>query len=106
MTLDEVLVDHMVRASPHAQRILRETLQPLLEYDRAHHSELLPTLRAYVDSNGNLTRSAAVLSVHANTVVYRLRRVAALTGRDPSVTRDLQIIFLALTLEELTSGPV
>lgn len=104
VTLDDVLVDHLVRSSPHAQRILRDTLQPLVDYDHDHRAELLPTLRAYVDSGANLTRSAAVLTVHANTVVYRLRRIATVTGRDPTMMRDLQILFLALKLEELTGG--
>lgn len=104
VTLDDVLVDHMVRSSLHAQRILRDTLQPLIDYDRDHRTELLPTLRAYVDTGANLTRSATVLTVHANTVVYRLRRIAAVTGRDPTVMRDLQVLFLALKLDELTGG--
>lgn len=105
VTLDDVLVDHMVRSSPHAQRILRDTLQPLIDYDRDHRAELLPTLRAYVDSGANLTRSAAVLTVHANTVVYRLRRIATVSGRDPTLMHDLQILFLALKVQELTSSP-
>ena len=30
---NEVLVDHMVRSSPHSERILEESLRPLLDYD-------------------------------------------------------------------------
>jgi sugar diacid utilization regulator len=105
VTLDDVLVDHLLGASPHARRILRETLSPLVEYDRAHRTELVATLRAYVDAGANLTRSAGLLSVHANTVVYRLRRIGELTGRDPSSMPDLQILFLALRLCELSAGP-
>ena len=32
---DEVLIDQMVRSTPHADRILSSTLRPLLEYDEA-----------------------------------------------------------------------
>jgi DNA-binding PucR family transcriptional regulator len=37
--------------------------------------------------------------------VYRLRRIGELTGRDPSSMPDLQILFLALRLCELSAGP-
>lgn len=103
VTLDDVLVDHMLRASPHVRRILERTLRPILDYDEGHNSQLLPTLRAYLDSGANLTRSAAELNVHPNTVVYRLRRIAELSGRSPSAMADLQMLFLALRLRDLTA---
>jgi hypothetical protein len=106
VVLDDVLVDLMLRSSPHARRILRETLQPLIEYDRAHRSELVATLRAYLAAGPNLTQTARLLTVHANTVVYRLRRIRELTGRDPQAMEDLQILYLALKLDELTSSGV
>jgi hypothetical protein len=105
VVLDDVLVDHMLRASPHARRILIETLKPLLDYDRAHRSELVPTLRAYLAADANLTRSAGQLTVHPNTVVYRLRRIRELSGRDPHAMEDLLVLFLALKLRELSTGP-
>jgi DNA-binding PucR family transcriptional regulator len=36
--------------------------------------------------------------VHANTVVYRLRRVRELTGRDPHDPDDLLLLSLGLKL--------
>jgi sugar diacid utilization regulator len=103
ISLDDVLVDHMLRASPHARRILEETLRPLAEYDEARRAELIPTLRAYLEAGTNLTQSARLLMVHPNTVVYRLRRIRELSGRDPHEMADLQILFLALKLSELSS---
>jgi sugar diacid utilization regulator len=104
VVLDDVLVDHMLRASPHAQRILDETLRPLIEYDRMHRAELVQTLRAYLGASTNLTKSARLLTVHPNTVAYRLRRIRELSGRDPHSMEDLQVLFLALKLSELSSG--
>lgn len=98
VTLDEVLIDHIARFTPHVSRILDETLQPLVRYDLAHPTALVPTLRAYVDAGFNLTRSAEVLHVHPNTVMYRLRRVKDLSGRDPHDPDDLLILSLALKL--------
>jgi DNA-binding PucR family transcriptional regulator len=42
-----------------------------------------------------------MLTVHANTVVYRLRRIRELTGRDPQAVDELMVLYLALKLEEL-----
>lgn len=102
VTLDEVLIDHIARFTPHVGRVLEETLRPLVDYDLAHGTALIATLGAYVDGGFNLTRSAEVLHVHPNTVVYRLRRIRELCGRDPHDPDDLMILFLALRLAELT----
>jgi sugar diacid utilization regulator len=101
VALNDVLIDHMLEGSSHARRILEDTLQPLSEYDAEHGSELVATLRAYVRTHFNLTRSAEILSVHPNTVVYRLRRIRELGGRDPYDVDDLVILSLALRALEL-----
>ena len=98
---DEVLIDQMLRSTPHADRILSATMGPLLEYDEAKTAQLVPTLRAYVTCAFNLTRSAELLQVHPNTVVYRLRRIRELSGRDPQDPDDLLLLFLGLKLVEL-----
>ena len=104
VAFDEVLIDHMVRSSPHGDRILDGTLRPLIEYDSDRQSELVPTLRAYVNAGFNLTKSAETLSVHPNTVVYRLRRIKELSGRDPHDPDDLLLLFLGLKLTDLSSS--
>jgi DNA-binding PucR family transcriptional regulator len=91
----------MLRSSPHARRILDATLRPLIEYDRAHHAALVSTLRVYFDEGTNLTRSARALMVHSNTVLYRLRRIRELSGRDPRDLRELVILYLGLKLSDL-----
>jgi sugar diacid utilization regulator len=103
IALNDVLVDHMLRASPHARWNLHEALRPLEEYDREHQAELVATLRAYLSASTSLTETARLLTVHPNTVAYRLRRIRELSGRDPHAMEDLQILFLALKLSELSS---
>jgi sugar diacid utilization regulator len=101
VALEEVLLDHMLLSSPHARRILEATLRPLVEYDRNHQAALVSTLRVYVDEGTNLTRSARALMVHSNTVLYRLRRIHDLCGRDPRDLRELVILYLGLKLADL-----
>jgi DNA-binding PucR family transcriptional regulator len=99
--LDDVLIDHMLQASPHAQRILQGTVAPLREYDLEHGTAMLATLEAYLRAHFNLTKSAKLLNIHPNTVVYRLRRIQELSGRDPQVVDDLLVLSLALKALEL-----
>jgi sugar diacid utilization regulator len=105
VTLDEVLVDHIARYTPYAGRVLDDTLHPLIRYDSLHGTSLVQTISAYIDSGFNLTRSSEVLHVHPNTVMYRLRRVGELSGRDPHDPDDLLILFLALKLAQLNPPP-
>jgi DNA-binding PucR family transcriptional regulator len=51
----------------------------------------------------NVTKSAAALFVNPNTVVYRLRRIKELCGRDPHDPDDLLVLSLALKLADLRS---
>ena len=43
----------------------------------------MPTLDAYVAAGNSPSETAARLHLHRNTVLYRLRRIRALLGRDP-----------------------
>jgi sugar diacid utilization regulator len=99
--LDDVLVDQMLHASVHAQRLLLNTMQALVDYDLRHGSDLVATLQTYVDTRFNLTKSGALLFVHPNTVVYRLRRIHELTGRDPHDVDDLLVLWLGLKTLDL-----
>ncbi len=103
VAFDEVLIDSIVRTSPHADRILDDTVGPLVRYDAERQAELVATLRAYVDAGFNLTKSAELLRVHPNTVVYRLRRIKELSHRDPHSPDDLLLLYLGLRLTDLNS---
>ncbi len=68
------------------------------EYDRAHRSDLIPTLRTFLECSGSWTRAAELLHVHVNTLRYRIARIEELTGRDLSTLADRVDLFLALQL--------
>jgi sugar diacid utilization regulator len=104
--LEDVLLDHLLRASAYAQRILVDAMQPVVDYDRQHGAALIATLSAYIETRFNLTKSAALLSVHPNTVVYRLGRVHELSGRDPHDVDDLLVLWLGLKVIGLHANQV
>ena len=84
---DNLLPERALAGDTTAHRLLVETtVEPLL----AAGGELLPTLACYLEGGGVLESCARSLFVHPNTVRYRLRRVAELTGLTPTVPRDGQ----------------
>ncbi|MFD0280039.1 PucR family transcriptional regulator [Kitasatospora sp. NPDC127111] len=81
--LDDLLIEHQLTRPGAARDHLAALLAPLA--DRPH---LLPTLRLYLESNLNRRHVAARHHVHPNTVDYRIRRIATLTGLDPADHTD------------------
>lgn len=73
-----------------------QVLGPLATYDAAHSSELIRTLRVFLDHSGSWTQAAAALHVHVNTLRYRIGRVEQLTGRDLTRFPDRVEVYLAL----------
>ncbi len=63
---------------------------------------LVETLTAFLDSGGALEATARALFVHANTVRYRLRRVAEVCGETPTDARGAFVLRIALTLGRLS----
>nr|WP_281381870.1 PucR family transcriptional regulator [Conyzicola lurida] len=75
----------------------RGLLAPLLDYDVRHGSDLVQTLRVFLDASGAWQQAATELHVHVNTLRYRIGRIEALTQRDLSTMRDRVDFFLALS---------
>lgn len=56
----------------------------LAAYDKRHSTNLVETLRAWLDAFGDVVAAAAAMYVHPNTFRYRLRRLAEVGGIDLS----------------------
>ncbi len=98
VAFNDVLLDHVLKSTSKSELLLDDGLVPLTEYDADHKAELVPTLRAYFESGFNLTKTAGILCVHPNTVVYRLKRIKEITARDPHNPNDLLLLCLGLKL--------
>ncbi|HZU77394.1 MAG TPA: helix-turn-helix domain-containing protein, partial [Dehalococcoidia bacterium] len=70
------------------------TVGSLVRYDARHGGELMATLDAFFACNGSPTDAAQRLSLHRNTVLYRLRRIEEV-GRlrldDPATRLNLHL---------------
>jgi purine catabolism regulator len=76
-----------------------ETLGRLATYDREKGSALLPTLDAYLRAH-NAAEAAQRLSLHRNTLLYRLRRIREITGADLDDPETRLALHLALRAGE------
>jgi hypothetical protein len=84
-------------------------LAPLEEHDAQQGSELVTTLRTFLEAGGRWQETAQALHVHVNTLRNRLDRVEALTSRRLDSTPDRVDLWLALQANTagnpaLTSG--
>ncbi|HVX69425.1 MAG TPA: helix-turn-helix domain-containing protein [Mycobacteriales bacterium] len=61
---------------------LDNPLTRLRDHDTAQHSNLVETLRAWLTANGETTSTAAALSLHPNSLRYRIKRIQEITGMD------------------------
>ena len=64
------------------ERLIDDWLGRLLSYDSTHQAELVPTLAAYLDRGGRYDDTAQALSIHRNTLRYRLTRITEISGHD------------------------
>ncbi|WP_351224580.1 GAF domain-containing protein [Streptomyces sp. NPDC002133] len=62
-------------------RFVARTIGPLVEHDAARGSELVRTALEYFACDGSLSRTAAALYVHVNTLYQRIDRISALVGK-------------------------
>jgi PucR-like helix-turn-helix protein/diguanylate cyclase with GGDEF domain len=95
---DDLLPERALSGDGHARRqLVASVYRPLVEAG----SGLLETLTSYLASSGSIEGTGRALFVHPNTVRYRLRRIADVTGLSPSEARDAYTLRVALTLGRL-----
>ena len=57
-------------------------LMILRAYDEKHHTQLYQTLEAYLQCERNYVKTAAAITIHRSTLLYRIERIRLLTGLD------------------------
>ena len=76
-------------------------LAPIEDGEGAYGGELMRSLEAFIECNGQWERAARQLYCHRHTLRYRIRRVEELTGRSLDSARDRIDFWLALRGREL-----
>ncbi|HEX5763842.1 MAG TPA: PucR family transcriptional regulator ligand-binding domain-containing protein [Solirubrobacterales bacterium] len=79
-------------------------LGPIEAGDEEYGGELLRSLEAFIEQNGQWERAARQVYCHRHTLRYRMRKVEDLTGRDLSHAHDRIEFWLALRARELVGS--
>lgn len=82
-------------------RFYEATLKVLDEYDKKKSTELVKTLEAYFESNGNLKKMSDALFTHYNTILYRVQRIKEITGMDLEDANDRLNLEVALKMKKI-----
>jgi sugar diacid utilization regulator len=85
---------------------VEEWLGPLLRHDRTGRAAapLVQTLDALVAESWSLRGAARRLTVHVNTLLYRVRRIEEVSGRSLDDTETRLALAMALRARALTGG--
>nr|WP_314463828.1 PucR family transcriptional regulator ligand-binding domain-containing protein [uncultured Clostridium sp.] len=82
-------------------KIYTDTVKELVSYDQESKSELLLTLKTYLESSMNLTDTAQKLFIHRNTLTSRLTLVKKLLCCEISAVEDIFRLYLGICAWEL-----
>jgi purine catabolism regulator len=86
-------------------RLFCDSILGPIEASEGHYGgELMRSLEAFIEENGQWERAARRLYCHRHTLRYRIRRVEELTGRNLSSARDRIEFWLALRGRELVAA--
>ncbi|WP_289136957.1 CdaR family transcriptional regulator [uncultured Brevibacillus sp.] len=84
--------------NPEIQEITYLTIGSLIKYEEQRGLNLLATLKAYIQNQGNVSQTSRALNLHRHTLLYRLKKIETLTNRSLVDTDDLFLLDLSLRL--------
>jgi purine catabolism regulator len=87
-----------------AQALVDRVLHTVLDYDAEHRTELVETLETFLAQRRSWQRTATTMQLHRQTVIYRIRKVEELSGRQLAETSDLLELWMAVRAWRLLGG--
>jgi sugar diacid utilization regulator len=103
---DDLLPERVLAGDGHARRhLVEEVFVPLRQASSTRGNTLIETLTAYFQHGQSLEATARALFVHPNTVRYRLRQAADVTGLSATDAREALTLQLALVLGRQARRP-
>ncbi len=96
-----LLIGVLLRDPAELAQLRDSTVAPLVDYDARHDTDLLDTLRAFLNHDGSTTDAADALALHRHTVGYRLSRVQEVSGLSPYESRGRERLGLGLKAHQI-----
>lgn len=78
------------------ENFYKETIAPLIKYDKEHNSDLVKTLETFLVKEQSIADAANEMYLHRHTVRYRLSRIKDITGLDIHQAEDRERLSLGL----------
>ncbi len=97
-THTRVLLAHVADELARRPRLRHPGVDAMLDHDRAKGTAFAASVTAWLDAVGNIGDAAARLTIHPNTLKYRLRRAGELFGLDLDHPDDRLSCWLQLRL--------
>ena len=85
---DDILLQRLRTAARSGRSSERGPVAELRRHDRDHATDYVPTLRAWLEAQGDPAEAGDRLGVHENTVRYRLSKMAEITNLQLHDTRS------------------
>lgn len=84
--------------SDQARKISLGVLQPLIDHDNNNKLNLMHTLKAHLNNNYNVCKTAKALHLHRQSLLYRLSKIEELTGMSLNNHNELFLFELCIRL--------
>lgn len=78
--------------------LMHDTMGVIAAYDKNNGLDLLHTLSSYIVHQGNVSQTARALNLHRQSLLYRLRKIEALTNRSLNDPDDIFLLQFCLKL--------
>lgn len=80
------------------KKIIKDTIQPLIDYDEKRQTDLIHTFLAYNKYKANVSQTARALNLHRQSLLYRLRNIESLTQLSLVHSDDVFLLELSIRL--------
>jgi purine catabolism regulator len=80
------------------REITMATISPLVEYNTQRNMDLINTFVTYHQNQNKVSQTARVLNLHRQSLLYRLRKVEALTGLSLANPDDVFLLDLSIKI--------
>ncbi|WP_416151597.1 PucR family transcriptional regulator [Salipaludibacillus sp. HK11] len=80
------------------KKIVKDTIQPLIDYDEKRQTDLVQTFMAYNKNKANVSQTARALNLHRQSLLYRLRNIESLTQLSLVNADDVFLLELSIRL--------
>ena len=80
------------------RHLLHPALNAIEQYDQKNQTDLLNTLKVYLENDCNAQKCGRLLFLHRNSLVYRINRIQSIAGCDLSDPCERSYLRISLLL--------